>query len=76
MSYAELVGGRAFTLKVDTNAPIKPPAARRVVGRSAPRVDIPEKVFGRFHYVHDFRLPNMLHGRPVRPPEVCAHRLH
>lgn len=72
VSYAELVGGRAFTLKVDANAPIKPPAARRVVGRTVPRVDIPEKVFGRFRYVHDFRLPDMLHGRPVRPPAMGA----
>ncbi|MBP0465621.1 xanthine dehydrogenase family protein molybdopterin-binding subunit [Roseomonas sp. PWR1] len=72
VSYAELVGGRAFDLKVDTNAPIKPPEARRIVGRTVPRVDIPAKVFGRFEYVHDFKLPNMLHGRPVRPPAMGA----
>jgi len=71
-SYAELVGGRAFDLKVDTAAPIKPPAARRVVGRTIPRVDIPAKVFGTFEYVHDVRLPGMLHGRPVRPPALGA----
>lgn len=72
VSYAELVGGRAFSLKVDTNAPIKPPEARRIVGRTVPRVDIPQKVMGRFEYVHDFKLPNMLHGRPVRPPAMGA----
>ncbi|MBR0642574.1 xanthine dehydrogenase family protein molybdopterin-binding subunit [Plastoroseomonas hellenica] len=72
VTYAELVGGRAINLKVDANAPIKPPEARRVVGRSAPRVDIPEKVFGRFHYVHDLKRPGMLHGRPVRPPAMGA----
>ncbi len=70
VTYADLVGGRAFTLKVDANAPIKPPEARRIVGRTVPRVDIPDKVFGRFQYVHDFRLPGMLHGRPVRPPAM------
>ncbi len=71
-TYAELVGGRVFSLKVDTNAPIKPPEARRIVGRSVPRVDIPDKVFGKFDYVHDFRVPGMLHGRPVRPPALGA----
>jgi nicotinate dehydrogenase subunit B len=71
-SYADLVGGRALDLAVDANAPIKPPEARRVVGRAVPRVDIPDKVFGRFAYVHDLRLPGMLHGRPVRPPALGA----
>lgn len=72
VTYAELVGGRALEMKVDANAPIKPPEARRIVGRSVPRVDIPGKVFGRFEYVHDFKLPGMLHGRPVRPPAMGA----
>jgi len=72
VTYAELVGGRAFTLKVDANAPIKPPEARRIVGRATPRVDIPDKVFAQFEYMQDFRLPNMLHGRPVRPPAMGA----
>jgi nicotinate dehydrogenase subunit B len=71
-TYAELVGTGRLELAVDTNAPIKPPGARRVVGRAVPRVDIPDKVFGRFEYVHDFRLPGMLHGRPVRPPAMGA----
>ncbi len=72
LAYAQLVGGRAFSLAVDDAAPIKPPEARRIVGRSIPRVDIPDKVFGRFGYVHDFKLPNMLHGRAVRPPAMGA----
>lgn len=72
VSYGELVGGRAFTMKVDANAPIKAPGARRIVGRTVPRVDIPDKVFGRFEYVHDFKRPGMLHGRPVRPPAMGA----
>jgi CO/xanthine dehydrogenase Mo-binding subunit len=71
-TFAELLGTGRLEMAVDANAPIKPPEARRVVGRSAPRVDIPDKVFGRFEYVHDFRLPGMLHGRPVRPPAMGA----
>ncbi|MBY0336588.1 MAG: molybdopterin-dependent oxidoreductase [Acetobacteraceae bacterium] len=71
-TFAELLGTGRLELAVDANAPIKPPEARRVVGRTVPRVDIPDKVFGRFEYVHDFKLPNMLHGRPVRPPAMGA----
>jgi nicotinate dehydrogenase subunit B len=29
-------------------------------------------VTGRFTYVHDFRVPDMLHGRVVRPPAIGA----
>jgi CO/xanthine dehydrogenase Mo-binding subunit len=71
-TFAELIGAGRLEMAVDANAPIKPPQARRVVGRAVARVDIPDKVFGRFEYVHDFRLPNMLHGRPVRPPALGA----
>ncbi len=38
------------------------------MGTSAARVDIPAKATGETTYVHDMRLPNMLHGRVVRPP--------
>jgi CO/xanthine dehydrogenase Mo-binding subunit len=31
-------------------------------------VDLPDKVFGVGRFVHDLRLPGMLHGRVVRPP--------
>ena len=33
-----------------------------------PRVDLPAKATGEPVYVHDMRLPGMLHGRMVRPP--------
>ena len=40
----------------------------RVIGTNLPRVDIPAKVTGGAAYVHDMRLPGMLHGRVVRGP--------
>jgi CO/xanthine dehydrogenase Mo-binding subunit len=46
----------------------KPPAARRLAGVSVPRTDLPDKVFGAPRFVHDLRLPGMLHARVVRPP--------
>ncbi|WP_163269236.1 xanthine dehydrogenase family protein molybdopterin-binding subunit [Chelativorans alearense] len=45
----------------------KPATARKYAGHSAARVDIPDKVFGRPRYIHDLKLPRMLHGRVLRP---------
>jgi nicotinate dehydrogenase subunit B len=49
-------------------APLKPASAYRVVGSSTPRRDLPAKFAGKASYVHDLVLPEMLHGRVVRPP--------
>lgn len=72
-SYAELVGGASFSLKIDNNAPTKSPSTYSVVGKSVARLDIPEKATGRFSYMHDFRIAGMLHGRVVRPLAIGAH---
>ncbi|MEA3195677.1 MAG: nicotinate dehydrogenase subunit [Betaproteobacteria bacterium] len=40
----------------------------KIVGSNAPRLDLPGKFAGRPSYVHDMALPEMLHGRVVRPP--------
>ncbi|MDN3566645.1 molybdopterin-dependent oxidoreductase [Paeniroseomonas aquatica] len=57
---------------LECEAPIavtaKAPGARRIAGTSVPRIDLPDKVFGAARYVHDLRLPGMLHARVVRPP--------
>ncbi len=73
-TYGELVGGRAFLLKLDpaNPAPTKNPRNHKFIGRSLPREDIPSKVMANFTYIHDFRVPNMLHGRVVRPPAIGA----
>ena len=73
VSYRELMqGATGFDLKVDAKAPLKPASEYRVVGKSIPRVDIPQKVSGEFMYAHDFRLPGMLHARVVRADELGA----
>jgi CO/xanthine dehydrogenase Mo-binding subunit len=72
ISYAELVGGRTFSLKVDKDAPVKDPGSYTNVGKFVPRLDIPEKATGRFSYMHDFRMAGMLHGRVVRPLAIGA----
>jgi nicotinate dehydrogenase subunit B len=72
VSYGDLIGARTLALSIDKNAPLKDPATYTVVGRSQPRLDIPEKVTGRFTYMHDFRVPGMVHARVVRPPAIGA----
>jgi CO/xanthine dehydrogenase Mo-binding subunit len=70
--FAALVAGAPMRLAVDNTAPMKPASAYRLVGRSVPRVDIPDKVFATFTFMQDFRLPDMLHGRVIRPPAIGA----
>jgi len=72
VAYGELLRGRRVVLGLDPNTPVKPVAEHRVVGQSAPRVDIAAKAFGEAVFVHDVRLPGMLHGRVVRPPYAGA----
>lgn len=72
ISYAELVGGRTFSLKLNKDAPVKDPASYTIVGKSVPRLDIPPKATGRFMYMQDFRVAGMLHGRVVRPLAIGA----
>jgi nicotinate dehydrogenase subunit B len=72
VSYAELIGGRTFSLKLDKDAPVKDPAAYAIVGKSVPRTDIPAKVTARFTYMQDFRVDGILHGRVIRPLALGA----
>ena len=74
ITYAQVIGGKNFSLKLDSAKPATPKDFKdhTVVGKSVPRVDIPDKVTGRFTYMQDFRLPGMLHGRVVRPPAIGA----
>ena len=69
--YAALLVGHS-ELSLDLNTPLKDPADYRIVGTSAPRTDIPAKATGALTFVHDMRVPGMLHGRVVRPPYAGA----
>jgi nicotinate dehydrogenase subunit B len=67
-----LLRGQHIRLVLDPQTPLKPSAEWTVAGKSLPRVDIPAKVLGEAAFVHDVRLPGMLHGRVVRPPYAGA----
>ncbi|MBV7429548.1 MULTISPECIES: molybdopterin cofactor-binding domain-containing protein [unclassified Acidovorax] len=72
MAYGELLAGAHTTLELAEATPTKPAADYTVVGQPVPRVDIPAKVSGELVFVHDMRVPGMLHGRVVRPPYAGA----
>lgn len=68
VSYGELIAGESFRLELADDVPVKSVDAYKIVGQSTPRVDLPAKATGELVYVHDVRVPGMLHGRVVRPP--------
>jgi CO/xanthine dehydrogenase Mo-binding subunit len=84
VSYAELIGGRYFNVKLDWNKQIgnalqargrakpKSPKDYRLVGKSIPREDVAPKVFSQTDYITDIKVPGMVHGRMIRPPVAGA----
>lgn len=72
VAYGDLVGGRKFNIALNGSARRKPPSEWTVLGKPVPRPDLPAVVTGEFEFVHNVRLPGMLHGRVVRPPAVGA----
>jgi len=72
LALGSVVGGRMLSLKLDQNAPLKSPADFKLVGKPVRRLDIPDKVTGRFTFMQDFKRPGMLHGRVIRPSGIGA----
>jgi nicotinate dehydrogenase subunit B len=68
VSYGELIGDETIRLELADNVQVKAASSYTIVGQSVPRVDLPAKATGELVYVHDVRVPGMLHGRVVRPP--------
>src|SRR5580765_5536611 len=67
VTYGELIGDRQFDLPFTGSAPTKKPAEDTVVGARVARRDLPGKVDGTHVYMQHVRVPEMLHGRVVRP---------
>ena len=67
VTYGALLGGKTFSAPNTGKAPLKPVSEYKVVGKRLQRKDTPAKVDGSHPYVHQLRLPGMLHGRVVRP---------
>lgn len=72
VAYGELAAAAPLALAVDPKVVLKKPADYQWIGKPVPRVDIPGKVSGEWTFVHDFRVPGMLHARVLRPGAVGA----
>jgi CO/xanthine dehydrogenase Mo-binding subunit len=72
IGYGELVAGKRFNLPLDVKAKRKEAREWTVLGKPIQRPDLPAIVTGQFEFVHNVRVPGMLHGRVVRPPAVGA----
>jgi CO/xanthine dehydrogenase Mo-binding subunit len=68
----DLLGGRRLDVLLSEPVAGSAPARARRTGPGLPRIDVRAKVTGRFEFVHDLRLPGMVHARVIRPPAVGA----
>jgi CO/xanthine dehydrogenase Mo-binding subunit len=73
VKYGDLIGDKLFNTSMGAKtltqlqSPAKQAGAYKLVGTSPPRLDIPAKVTGTYTYVHNVRVPGMLHARLIRP---------
>ena len=51
-----------------TPADLKKPAQFRLIGKSLPRIELPDKVVGRAKFGIDAEVPDMIYGAVLRPP--------
>jgi nicotinate dehydrogenase subunit B len=68
LAYSELIGGKKFNLTLNPRAKRKSPSEWTILGTPVPRIEIPAMATGEFEYIHNVRIPGMLHGQVVRPP--------
>jgi nicotinate dehydrogenase subunit B len=72
VTYEELIGNKRFNLTLSTTAKRRPPTEWKTLGKPVPPLDRVALMTGQFEFVHNVRVPGMLHGRVVRPPAVSA----
>lgn len=70
--YGELTAGRTITANVSDDIALTPKAHWTVAGVPTPRVGGHELVTGRHQYTSDMRVPDMLHGKILRPASIGA----
>jgi CO/xanthine dehydrogenase Mo-binding subunit len=69
LSYGDLVG-KASSLPIPTDVPLKQSKDYKIVGQRLPRVDSPSKVKGEATFGIDFRLPGMKYAVLSRCPTI------
>jgi CO/xanthine dehydrogenase Mo-binding subunit len=84
VSYGELIGNKMFNVPLEWNgkygnslglnsrAKVKDPSEYKVVGKSVPRKDLAGKIIPTTEFVVHVKVPDMLHGRTIRPTAAGA----
>jgi nicotinate dehydrogenase subunit B len=70
--YAALVKGQELTQSIPAADPLEPAASWSILGQSAPKVGGRDFVTGKHRYPSDQKLPDMWHGKVLRPPSFGA----
>jgi CO/xanthine dehydrogenase Mo-binding subunit len=72
ITYAQVIGGKQFHLTLSEAAKRRPRGQWKVLGKPLPSLDRAALMTGRFEFVQSVKVPGMLHGRVVRPPQMGA----
>lgn len=72
LDYAALVKGQQLTQSIPAEDELIPAAKWTTLGHSAPKVDGTDFVTGKHRYPSDQKLPDMWHGKILRPPSFGA----
>jgi CO/xanthine dehydrogenase Mo-binding subunit len=80
VTYGALIGGKNFgfvfpasqTSATPGQGVAKPVSEYKLVGTMHPRIDIPNKVSGKYTYVQNVKIPGMWHARWVTPRGIGA----
>jgi len=67
VKYGDLLGDKPFDVTLTGSAPRKPVSQYKLVGTRVARLDLPDKVSAKYTNMQHVRVPDMLHGRVVRP---------
>ena len=72
ITFGQLIGDKRFHVSLSATAKRHSPDQWTRLGKPIPSLDRAALMTGQFEFVHNIRVPGMLHGRVVRPPEVGA----
>jgi nicotinate dehydrogenase subunit B len=76
VTYQELLKGQHFNIPLNGNAKRRAASQWTILGKAVPSLDRQALMAGQFEFVHSVRLPDLLHGRVVRPPGMGAKLAH
>jgi nicotinate dehydrogenase subunit B len=68
IKYGDIASSLSLHVEAIPNAPLRTKSEFRIMGTDFQRLDIPAKTTGGQAFIHDMRLPGMLHARVLRGP--------